>query len=72
MTAERQEDKTMMDYIDDYNLNQEKKLLTYVMRGDWRFKVNTIIELEEIPESRIREISIKYNDATTTITFTIS
>lgn len=62
----------MMDYIDDYNLNQEKKLLTYVMRGDWRFKVNTIIELEEIPESRIREISIKYNDATTTITFTIS
>lgn len=62
----------MLDYIDDYNLNQEKKLLTYVMRGDWRFKVNTIIELEEIPESRIREISIKYNDATTTITFTIS
>lgn len=62
----------MMDYIDDYNLNQEKKLLTYVMRGDWRFKVNTIIELEEIPESRIREIGIKYNDATTTITFTIS
>ena len=62
----------MMDYIDDYNLNQEKKLLTYVMRGDWRFKANTIIELEEIPESRIREISIKYNDATTTITFTIS
>ena len=62
----------MMDYINDYNLNREKKLLTYVMCGDWRFKVNTIIELEEIPESRIREISIKYNDATTTITFTIS
>lgn len=61
----------MMDYIDEYKLNREKKLLTFVMCGDWRFKVNTIIELEELPESRIREISVKYNEATTTITFTI-
>lgn len=61
----------MMDYIDEYNINREKQLLTYVMRGDWRFRVNTIIELEEIPESRIREIIIKFNGASTTITFTI-
>lgn len=57
----------MMDFIDDFNLNRETKILQYVMIGDWRYKLDIILEVEEIDRSAIEAYKIDYNGATTHI-----
>lgn len=57
----------MDDYIDSYALNLERKLLTFVMCGDWRYRFDIILEVEDIPREEIKEMSISYNGAQTTI-----
>lgn len=61
----------MTDNKNEFDLNCVKKLITYVMCGDWRDRTRTIIEINELPESRISEISIIYDEETTKITLTI-
>lgn len=57
----------MMDFIDDFKFNRESKILQYVMIGDWRYRLDIILEVEEIDPDTIESYSIDYNGATTHI-----
>lgn len=61
----------MTDNKDVFDLNCVKKLITFVMCGDWRDKTSTIIKINNLPENRISQVTILFDDETTTITFTI-
>lgn len=57
----------MKDFIDDFKFNRESKILQYVMIGDWRYKLDIILEVEEIDRTTIEAYKIDYNGATTHI-----
>lgn len=57
----------MADYIDDYYLNRQKKLYQFIMTGDWRYKVDIIMEIEKIPKESVERCTIDYTGAVTNI-----
>lgn len=61
----------MKDFIDEVKQNTEVKRITYIMCGDWRKKVDIIVEVEELPENRITSYSVYYDGAQTKIEFNI-
>lgn len=57
----------MADYIDDYYMNRQTKLYQFIMTGDWRYKVDIIMEIEKISPEWVERCTIDYTGTVTNI-----